>query len=181
MYTAFPETILDTESNSCASTRFDSEPRRIADAYFVMEFVNAFVGADEVVLSLVAVAELFFWYRYDDDDMLFLTSSSSSSSSRLTLFLSHHREGLLRSRFHHSRVTLGKKHFSNFRSSFPHFCLCTTTRAETCAALSSSSALARPPLLLPRFLLLLLLLLLLHDDDVEMATTAFIFFVPRRL
>ena len=178
MYTAFPETILDTESNSCASTRFDSEPRRIADAYFVMEFVSAFVGADEVVLSLVAVAELFFWYRYDDDDMLFLTSSSSSP--RLTLFLSH-REGLLRSRFHHSRVTLGKKHFSNFRSSFPHFCLCTTTRAETCAALSSSSALARPPLLLPRFLLLLLLLLLLHDDDVEMATTAFIFFVPRRL
>jgi hypothetical protein len=45
-----------------------------------MEFVNAFVfAADEVVaLSVVAVAELFFWYRYDD--IMFLSSSSTSSS-----------------------------------------------------------------------------------------------------
>ena len=167
MYTAFPETILDTESNSCASTRFDSEPLRIADAYFVMEFVNAFDG--EVVLSVVAVAELFFWYRYDDMFcslllllLLLLVFNAVSVASRgASVALSSLS----------SLVTLGKT-FSNFRSSFLHF---STRRAEICAALSSSSSLARP-LLLPRFLLLLL-----HDDE-EMATTAtaaFIFFVPR--
>jgi len=63
-----------------------------------MEFVNAFVfAADEVVaLSVAAVAELFFWYRYDD--MLFFDFFFFFFFSLLTLFLLH-REAL-RSRFH---------------------------------------------------------------------------------
>jgi hypothetical protein len=142
-----------------------------------MEFVNAFVfAADEVVaLSVVAVAELFFWYRYDD--MLFFDFFFFFFSF-LTMFLLH-REAL-RSRFHLKSLSVsrsGENIFSNFRSSsFPHF---STRRAEICAALSSSSSLARPPVLLPRFRLLRLLL---RDDEDEMATTgtaAFIFFVPR--
>jgi hypothetical protein len=112
MYTAFPETILDTESNSCASTRFDSEPRKIADAYFVMEFVNAFVfAADEVVaLSVVAVAELFFWYRYDD--MLFFDFFFFFFSF-LTMFLLH-REAL-RSRFHLKSLSVSRSGENIFR------------------------------------------------------------------
>ena len=43
MYTAFPDTILDTVSDNPASTRFDSDPPlKMAVAYFAIEFVIVF-------------------------------------------------------------------------------------------------------------------------------------------
>ena len=68
MYTAFPDTILDTVSDNPASTRFDSEPPlKMAVAYFAIEFVIIVFFVVVVVVfasSLVVSFSCGFWKEY---------------------------------------------------------------------------------------------------------------------
>ena len=63
MYTAFPDTILDTVSDNPASTRFDSDPPlKMAVAYFAIEFVIVFFFFFPSVVRGVSFS--CFWKEY---------------------------------------------------------------------------------------------------------------------
>ena len=68
MYTAFPDTILDTVSDNPASTRFDSEPPlKMAVAYFAIEFVIIVFFFVVVVFAsslVVSFSICGFWKEY---------------------------------------------------------------------------------------------------------------------